>query len=493
MAPAPFRFDNSYARLPERFFARVRPTPVADPSLLCLNIGLAEELGLNAEGLATATGVAVLAGNSVPEGSDPIAMAYAGHQFGHFVPQLGDGRAILLGELEDSTGARRDIQLKGAGTTPFSRRGDGRAALGPVLREFLLGEAMSGLGIPTTRGLAAVSTGEVVYREEPLPGAVLTRIATCHVRVGTFQYFAARKDPDAVRTLASYVIDRIYPAAREAENPFRSLLDHVVAAQARLLAQWMCVGFIHGVMNTDNTSIAGETIDYGPCAFMDTYNPSQVYSSIDSTGRYAFANQPPIAQWNLARFAETLLFLLASEKDVAMRAAQEAIDGFRAQFETAWAQGLRRKLGLRIAHDDDFALANDLLTLMAENRADFTNTFRGLIAAAQSAPGSADVRQLFADPTAFDRWQVRWKERLRLEAGCIEQSLDTMRSANPAYIPRNHLVEEVIRAALSRGDLAPFETLLAVLRTPFADKPGHERYASPPRPEEVVERTFCGT
>jgi uncharacterized protein YdiU (UPF0061 family) len=492
-AVEPFAFDNSYARLPDRFFVRQRPVPVSTPRLVRLNESLARHLRLDAVQLATAEGIEFLAGNSVPEGCEPLAMAYAGHQFGSFVPQLGDGRAILLGETIDRDGVRRDIQLKGAGRTPFSRQGDGRAALGPVLREYILSEAMAALGIPTTRALAAVTTGEMVWRERPLPGAVLTRVASSHIRVGTFQFFAARGDRDAVRRLADYVIARHYQEALEAANRYRALLDSVVARQADLVAKWLLVGFIHGVMNTDNMSIAGETIDYGPCAFMDAYHPQTVYSSIDTMGRYAYSNQPNIAQWNLIRFAETILPLLAEDEGAAVKAAQNAIDAFTPRFETAWAGGLSRKLGLLRPRPDDLSLAQNLLQRMAQNRTDFTLTFRRLCDAADGSEGSGVVRGLFADPTAFDEWESKWRRRITEEGGVPNERRAAMRAANPAFIPRNHRVEEAIAAAVNDGDFAPFETLLEVLSTPFEDQPDFGRYAEPPRPDQVVRQTFCGT
>jgi uncharacterized protein YdiU (UPF0061 family) len=420
-------------------------------------------------------------------------MAYAGHQFGHFVPQLGDGRAILLGEVVDRDGARRDIQLKGSGPTPFSRQGDGRAALGPVLREYIVSEAMAALGIPTTRSLAAVTTGETVWRETPLPGAVLTRIASSHIRIGTFQFFAARGDMDGIRHLADHVIARHYPEAAAVANRYRALLDLVVSRQAELVAKWLLVGFIHGVMNTDNMSIAGETIDYGPCAFMDAYNPATVYSSIDTVGRYAYANQPRIAKWNLARLAEALLPLVAEDKDTAIKVGQEAIGGFAARFEAAYTAGLRRKLGLLQARPDDLSLAQDLLERMAGNGADFTLTFRLLCDAAAAPNGDAAVRSLFTDPAAFDEWAAKWRQRIAEEGGEASDRRAAMRAANPTFIPRNHLVEEAISAALSKGDFSPFEALLAVLSTPYEDQPAFDRYADPPRPEQVVQQTFCGT
>src|SRR5437588_1690605 len=399
-----FAFDNSYARLPDRFFARLRPTPVAAPHLVRLNKKLAWHLDLDPGKLAAPEGVEMLAGNTVPDLGEPLAMAYAGHQFGHFVPQLGDGRAILLGEVIDRDGVRRDIQLKGSGPTPFSRQGDGRAALGPVLREYIVSEAMAALGIPTTRALAAVTTGEPVWRGTPLPGAVLTRVASSHIRVGTFQFFGARGDLDAIRRLADHVIARHYPEAVDAVNRYRTLLDLVISRQAALIAKWLLVGFIHGVMNTDNMSIAGETIDYGPCAFMDVYHPGTVFSSIDQMGRYAYRNQPRIAQWNLARFAECLLPLLAQSEDAGLQQAQEALDAFAPHFEAAYTSGLRRKLGLHEERPGDLSLAQDLLERMARNGADFTLIFRRLCDAAASPDGAAGVRSMFTAPTSFADW-----------------------------------------------------------------------------------------
>ncbi len=486
-------FDNSYARLPDRFFARLAPTPVVAPHLVRLNDYLARQLGLDPEMLAAPKGIACLAGNSVPEKAEPLAMAYAGHQFGTFVPQLGDGRAILIGEVIDRDGVRRDIQLKGAGRTPFSRQGDGRAALGPVMREYIVGEAMAALGIPTTRTLAVVTTGETIWRETPLPGAVLTRVAASHIRVGTFQYFAAREDTDGIRHLADYVIARHYPQAGNAPNRYRAFLDLVIARQAALVAKWLLVGFIHGVMNTDNMSIAGETIDYGPCAFMDAYNPSQVYSSIDQMGRYAYGNQPHMAQWNLARLAEALLPLLADDEKSAVKEAQEAIDTFPTLFEAAYAVGLRHKLGLLETQPDDQALIQDLLRRMADNAADFTLTFRGLYDATTDSEADASLRGLFKDPAACDEWVAKWRDRLGEESGDANRRRIVMQRANPAFIPRNHLVEEAISAAVNDGDLQPFEALLTVLSRPYDDQPASARYAAPPRPDQIVHRTFCGT
>ncbi|MGJ4959828.1 protein adenylyltransferase SelO [Bradyrhizobium sp. HKCCYLRH2015] len=487
-----FPFQNSYAALPDNFFARVAPTPVAAPRLIKLNRPLAEELGLNPTELETPEGAEILAGKTVPEGAEPIAMAYAGHQFGHFVPQLGDGRAVLLGEVVDRNGVRRDIQLKGSGPTPFSRRGDGRAALGPVLREYIVSEAMAALGIPTTRSLAAVVTGEQVYRGTALPGAVLTRVATSHIRVGTFQYFAARQDVDAVRRLADHVISRHYPDLAGTERPYHALLDAVIARQAKLIADWLLVGFIHGVMNTDNTSVSGETIDYGPCAFMDAYDPKQVFSSIDEFGRYAFANQPRIALWNLTRLAECLLPLFGDDKDEAIKEAEAALDGFAAEFTDAHQAGLRRKLGLFTRAEGDQPLAQALFDAMAAAKADFTLTFRRL----SDAAGNGDlgeVRSLFEDPAGFDEWAARWQQRLTEEPQSPAERRAAMRKVNPAFIPRNHRIEAVITAAVENDDYAPFEELHAVLARPYDDQPDRADYADPPQPEEQVLQTFCGT
>lgn len=491
---AMFPFDNSYARLPERFFARLPPTPVAEPSLIRLNERLAHELGLSPERLTTPAGIAVLAGNQVPAGAEPLAMAYAGFQFGSWVQQLGDGRAILLGELIGRDGVRRDVQLKGSGRTPFSRSGDGRAALGPVLREYIISEAMAALGIPSTRSLAAVATGERIRRETYLPGAVLTRVAQSHIRVGTFQFFAGRRDEEGVRVLADHVIARHYPEAAESDNPVLALLGAVMERQAALIARWQLVGFIHGVMNTDNMSIAGETIDYGPCAFMDSYHPDTVYSSIDRRGRYAYGNQPSIAQWNLAGLANALLPLIADDQHAAVELATELIQSFSTRFAQHYQPGLLRKLGLASAQDGDLKLAQDLLQRMAENRADFTLTFRRLGALVDStSKDDASVRGLFEDPAAFDEWLVRWRERIRAESRTPAEIRSDMRSVNPAFIPRNHGVEEAIEAAVERGDFEPFEELVEVLAYPYEDQPTRARYAAPPRPEQVVRETFCGT
>ncbi len=477
-------FDNSYARLPERFHVRMPPEPVGEPRLLALNDALAADLGLDAAALRSPAGVAMLAGNAVPEGAEPLAQAYAGHQFGGFVPQLGDGRALLLGEVIDPTGARHDIQLKGSGRTPFSRMGDGRAWLGPVLREYVVSEAMAALGVPTTRALAAVATGDWVFREDRLPGAVLTRVATSHIRVGTFQFFAARRDTEGLRTLFEYTRDRHYPDA----ETLLDLLRAAVNAQARLVAHWMALGFIHGVMNTDNCHVGGLTIDYGPCAFMDSYHPETVFSSIDRHGRYAYANQPQIAVWNLAQFATALLPLMSDDseagRNAAIEAATEAVHAFADTYQAEWLARFRRKLGLAEARDDDARLIETLLTRMAVQGADFTRTFRGLVR------GSAAAE--FREPEAWNAFAADWSARLAAEGSTPEVARARAATANPARIPRNHRVEEMIAAAVA-GDLAPFERLMAALAQPYAEDAALADLEAAPRPEQRVQATFCGT
>ena len=448
---------------------------------------------------------AVFAGNVVPVGADPIATAYAGHQFGQFVPQLGDGRALLLGEVIGRDGTRRDIQLKGSGRTPFSRGGDGRAALGPVLREYLVSESMHALGIPTTRSLAAVTTGEPVFRGARLPGAIVTRVAASHVRVGTFEYFSARGDVDGVRCLADYVIDRHYPELKSAAQPYLELLAAVTRRQAALIAGWMHVGFIHGVMNTDNTAISGETIDFGPCAFMDAYDPATVFSSIDSYGRYAYGNQPAMAQWNMARFAETILTLLDADTQRAVDMATPVVNSFREQFETCWLAGLRRKIGLVTSEDDDAALVSALLDLMQRAGADYTLTFRRLCDAAGAGVG-ADPAAVAADagaaaanilgaspPIELAQWITAWRARLARDPQLPADRARAMRAVNPAYIPRNHRVEAAIAAATERADFAPFHEMLQVWSRPYEEQPGREAYLLAPLPAERVLQTFCGT
>jgi len=478
---AHFPFDNSYARLPDRFFTKQPPAPVEAPSLIAVNRSLAQELGITLPEDDAETAL-IFAGNSLPDGAEPLAQVYAGHQFGGWVPQLGDGRAVMLGEVVAPDGRRFDIQLKGAGRTPYSRMGDGRAWLGPVLREYILSEAMAALNIPTTRALAAVSTGETILREGRMPGAVFTRVAASHIRVGTFQFFAARKDTEALQALTEYTIARHYP---QAEGP-AGLLDAVIGAQARLVAQWMGVGFIHGVMNTDNMTLSGETIDYGPCAFLDAYHPDTVFSSIDQYGRYAYANQPQIAVWNLAQLATALLPLMP-DRDAAIEDFTAAVNGFADRFDAHWHGVLRRKIGLLTEQDDDAALAFDLLDRMAANQADFTRTFRLL-----SGPTPETAREEFVDPTAFDVWHRLWQDRLTAEGQTDTNRQDVMRAANPARIPRNHRVEEAITAAVA-GDFTLFERLNAALATPFKAEPGFADYEEAPTAGQKVHQTFCGT
>ncbi len=475
-----FAFDNTYRRSLEGFYAPWQAATVPAPKLIQLNRALAAELGLDADALASDTGPAIFAGNAVPQGAEPLAQAYAGHQFGGFVPQLGDGRALLLGELIDRHGRRRDIQLKGSGRTPFSRGGDGKATLGPVLREYLLGEAMHALGIPTTRALAAVTTGEPVYRDQILPGAVLTRVASSHIRVGTFQYFAARGDTAKVRQLADYTIARHYPQAATAANPYLALLGAVVDAQAALIARWMLVGFIHGVMNTDNMAVSGETIDYGPCAFMDRYHPLTVFSSIDRQGRYAYGNQPNIARWNLARLAETLVPLIDSDEKAAIAAAASAVNAFTDHYDAYWLDGMRAKLGLLVsAEPEDLALANDFLAAMDEARVDYTLGFRLL---SSTAPGEKV-------------WAERWHRRLAGAESAVSAAAraEAMNQVNPLYIARNHQVEAALSAAVDQQNLLPFENLLEVLAHPFTERPGLETYTQPAPDGDGDYRTFCGT
>jgi uncharacterized protein YdiU (UPF0061 family) len=486
----PSVFDNTYARLPSHFFVRQPPVAVARPRLLKLNHILAADLGLDQEWLRSADGISVLAGNAVPDGAEPLAMAYAGHQFGSFVPQLGDGRAILLGEILDPRGERFDLQLKGSGRTPFSRGGDGRAWLGPVLREYVVGEGMHALGIPTTRVLAAVATGESIYREAERQGAVLMRVARSHVRVGTFEYFSARHDTVAVKQLADYVITRHYPAAAADERPYRALLDSVIVRQARLIAQWLGVGFIHGVMNTDNMSIAGETIDYGPCAFMDDYHPNRVYSSIDHRGRYAFGNQPRIAHWNLTRLAECLLPIIHEDPGKGVEEAQTAIDAFPERFEQAYLERFRGKLGLLEAQTEDADLIGSLLQTMAETGADFTNSFRALCDAAEGR--DEGIHAELGKSALADDWLRRWRKRISGERVHPAARAEGMRTENPAVMPRNHHVEAVLEAAVS-GDLDPLEALLKVISSPWQEGPDSLHYRRPPEPHEVIHQTFCGT
>lgn len=486
----PFPFDNSYARELPGAYVPWKPAAVPAPRLLFLNEPLAGELGLDAAALRGPEGAALFAGNLLPEGAEPIAQAYAGHQFGGFSPQLGDGRALLLGELIDRHGLRRDIAFKGSGRTPFSRGGDGKAALGPMLREVLVGEAMHALRIPTTRALAVAATGEPVYRETPLPGAVLTRVAASHLRVGTFQYFASRGDLDALRRLADYTVSRHDPDLAGAPDRHLAMLRAVARRQAALIAQWMNVGFIHGVMNTDNMTISGETIDYGPCAFIEAYDPAAVFSSIDHGGRYAYGNQPGIARWNLARFAETLLPLMAASDDEAaigraVAQATEVIDAFPGWHAAALLAGQRRKLGLAGEDAADAALVQDWLALLQAQAVDFTLGWRRLAEAAEG--NELPLRALFAEPAALEPWLARWRARGPHDAA-------QMRRSSPWIIPRNHRVEEALAAATDEDDLAPFERLLQALRRPWDEDPALAAYAEPaPAAVTAGYRTFCGT
>ncbi len=476
---------------------KVQPSPVSRPTLIQFNHALARELGLLVDDAGDEELANLFSGNALPAGAEPLAMAYAGHQFGNFVPQLGDGRAIWLGEIRSPNGSRYDVQLKGSGRTAWSRGGDGRAALGPVLREYLVSEAMHRLGVPTTRALAAVATGEAVARERPLPGGVITRVASSFVRVGTFEYFANRGDAEAVKKLADYVLARNYPELAAAEQPYVALLAAVIGRQARLIARWMQIGFIHGVMNTDNMSIAGETIDYGPCAFMDGYDHRRVYSSIDHQGRYAYNSQPGIGLWNLVRLAETLLPLLAESTDDAVKIAQTQLETYQGQFEAAWLAGMRAKCGLTAGVDSDEqdrALIGALLDVMDDNEADFTLTFYHLSRLDAHTPAhDLALRGLFARPEQFDGWLAQWRERLQREPQSEAARQAGMQAVNPVYLPRNHQIEAAIRAAEDRGDFSVFHELHAVLENPYEEQAGKERHRLPPEPEQVVSKTFCGT
>ena len=480
-----FSIENSFVRELEGLYEPWQAAPAPRPELLIFNDALAAELGVDADALQAPDGVAALVGNAVPEGAVPVAQAYAGHQFGGYSPRLGDGRALLLGEVHDVHGHRRDVHLKGSGRTPFARGADGKAAVGPMLREYVIGEAMHALGIPTSRALAVVATGEMVARETLLPGAVLTRIAASHIRVGTFEY-AARRDPALVRRLADYAIARHHPEALEADNPYLAFLERVVDAQASLVARWMLVGFVHGVMNTDNMAISGETIDYGPCAFMDAFDPATVFSSIDHGGRYAYRNQPRIALWNLARLAETLVPLLGVEADAAVAAATEVLESFPDRYGAYRADGMAAKLGLA----GDAALGDDLLALLQAQGLDHTSCFRALSSAVRG--DATRARSQFADPAAFDAWSERWLARLSSQASEPEVVADAMDRVNPVYIPRNHLVEDALTAATA-GDMQPFQALMEVLVAPFEERAGLEKYAAPAPQSLGAYRTFCGT
>lgn len=479
--------DRFFRELPE-MAVRWQAEAFPELRLLVLNEPLAATLGLDPGWLRGAEGLRFLVGNLVPDGATPVAQAYAGHQFGGFVPRLGDGRALLLGELVDGDGRLRDVHLKGSGATPFARGGDGLAAVGPMLREYIVSEAMHALGVPTTRSLAVVATGRPVHREETLPGAVLTRVASSHLRVGSFQFAASTGNHDLLRRLADHAIARHHPAAAEADNPYLALFEAVVAVQASLIAQWMLIGFVHGVMNTDNTTISGETIDYGPCAFMEAYDPETVFSSIDFWGRYAYGNQPVIAGWNLARFAETLLPLFSDDTEQAIALAERSFGIFQTRYDAVWSSGMRAKLGLPADIDAEFAtvLVEELLLLLKQNHIDYTSFFRRLgdAARADAKSGAEPVRGLFADLAGFDAWLTRWR--------ALGPDADAMDRTNPIYIPRNHLVEEALTAATA-GELGPLEQLLAAVTQPYAERPGLERYATPAPEDFGKYQTFCGT
>ncbi|QBG47026.1 YdiU family protein [Verrucomicrobia bacterium S94] len=477
----PIPFTNTYARLPERFYARQRGTAVPAPQRIRTNPALAQELGIDPAWLETQEALNIFSGNRIAAGSEPLAQAYAGHQFGGFVPQLGDGRALLLGEVIDQNGNRRDIQLKGSGRTPFSRGGDGKSALGPVLREYIVSEAMYALGVPTTRALAAVASGEAVMRQEgPLPGGVFTRVAASHIRVGTFQYFYARNDEDALRELADYTIARHYPDAAEAENPYIALLDGIVAAQAKLIPHWMSLGFIHGVMNTDNTAVSGETIDYGPCAFMDEFHPNCVFSSIDHGGRYAWGSQPDMARWNLNRFAETLLPLIDGDSGTALDKAKKALMNFMIIFRAEYDRRFRAKFGLPA--DAPLDIVRSGLSLLTKHQIDFTLFFRHL-----TYENPDELRTFFTDPSPFESWHASWKTATR-----SKPETEAMQKANPVLIPRNHRIEQAIQAAYA-GNYAPFHRLVDALAKPYELRSEYSEYEKAPMPDELVHQTFCGT
>lgn len=481
-------FSTSYLQLPTHFYQQQRPSPVTKPSLIHMNHALAKELGIDSQSLAGPDGIDILAGNKVPQGAASIALAYAGHQFGHFNPQLGDGRAILLGELKDAEGKHWDIQLKGAGPTPYSRNGDGRSAMGPVLREYVLSEAMHRLGIKTTRALAAVASGEQVYREQALPGAIFTRVASSHIRVGTFEYFYGKNQPEAIKQLADYVIQRHYPELQDAEKPYLALLAAVIDAQAQLIASWMSIGFVHGVMNTDNTSIYGETIDYGPCAFMENYDPATCFSSIDQQKRYAYGNQPAIGQWNMARLAESLLSLLDSDQKQAVKLAEELLSQYPERFNQYWLALMRKKTGLTTAAEGDEALIKDFLAIMNAEKTDFTLGFRNLsnlLANTEGVPPASSEK--------LQNWLQRWQQRLAEESRSKAEVIEDLNKHNPLYIPRNHLVEAMIEAAVKEQNFGPMEDLIAVLREPYTEQTGKHAFATAGGNRWQQYRTFCGT
>ncbi len=480
-----WNLDNSYARLPKTFFTQKNPTPVNSPKLIVFNNSLGKSLGLNVDRLQSKDGIEFLAGNQIPQGAIPIAQAYAGHQFGHFT-MLGDGRAVLLGEQITPSGQRFDIQFKGSGRTPYSRGGDGRAGLGPMLREYIISEAMYALGIPTTRSLGVVTTGESIIRETVQPGAILTRVASSHIRVGTFEYISRFGTIEELQTLADYTLKRHFPEGGGDVNPYLFLLRKVIKGQALLIAKWQLVGFIHGVMNTDNMTLSGESIDYGPCAFMDTYDPATVFSSIDTHGRYAYGNQPDIGAWNLARFAETLLPLLDDKEDQAVKLAQDAISDFYRLYHSNWIKGMRGKLGIFNEEVEDESLIEDLLNMMKKYKADYTNTFIGLTF------DKLEGMELF-DSIEFSQWYENWQGRLSRQQESKASSQDLMRNSNPGVIPRNHRVEEALEAAVKQGDYKVVSRLIDILSCPFAHSPEQADYTTLPKESIKPYKTFCGT
>jgi len=485
-------FDNSYARLPKSFFECIKPTPVKEPKLVRFNKLLANEIGLNViednDILSD-----IFSGNIVLEGSEPIALVYAGHQFGYFVPQLGDGRAILLGEIVNNGGCRFDIQLKGSGQTSYSRSGDGRAPLGAVIREYIISEAMHSLNIPTTRSLAIIVTGELVSRETSLPGGILTRIASSHLRVGTFEYFAASDDQENLQLLADYSINRHFPNIKKSNLRYQTFLESVCDRQAALIAKWMHVGFVHGVMNSDNTSISGETIDYGPCAFMDSYDPATVFSSIDHHGRYAYGNQPNIAQWNIACLGECLLPLIHPDRDKAIGIAEEILDSFQDKFRKYWLSGMYKKIGLTQNEPEDINLLEQLLELMKENKTDYTLTFRYLSDAIENDTGNLNFEKQFLSQNKISEWLVCWRKRLKIQSTSFKKIKISMQKENPAFIPRNHRIEKAIYEAVDNNDYSYMDHLILLLNKPYQDQPDNSEYMHPPEKPDHNYQTFCGT
>ena len=485
-------FDNSYARLPKSFFECIKPTPVKEPKLVRFNKLLANEIGLNViednDILSD-----IFSGNIVPEGSEPIALVYAGHQFGYFVPQLGDGRAILLGEIVNNGGCRFDIQLKGSGQTSYSRSGDGRAPLGAVIREYIISEAMHSLNIPTTRSLAIIVTGELVSRETLLPGGILTRIASSHLRVGTFEYFAASDNQENLQLLADYSINRHFPNIKKSNLRYQTFLESVCDRQAALIAKWMHVGFVHGVMNSDNTSISGETIDYGPCAFMDSYDPATVFSSIDHHGRYAYGNQPNIAQWNIACLGECLLPLIHPDRNKAIGIAEEILDSFQDKFRKYWLSGMYKKIGLTQNEPEDINLLEQLLELMKENKTDYTLTFRYLSDAIENDTGNSNFEKQFLSQNKISEWLVSWRKRLKIQSASFKKIKMSMQKENPAFIPRNHRIEKAIYEAVDNNDYSYIDHLILLLNKPYQDQPNNSEYMHPPEKPDHNYQTFCGT